>query len=50
MKVHVWGKKEITVSVSAISFSDRDTVYLHLDKEAVEQLLAIPVQRQQCNA
>jgi uncharacterized membrane protein/sporulation protein YlmC with PRC-barrel domain len=42
---HLWGKKEITLPVSAIDRLEDDTVYLKLDKRAVELLPAIPVKR-----
>jgi uncharacterized membrane protein len=43
---HLWGKKEITLPVSAIDRVQDDTVYLSLDKKEVELLPSIPVQRQ----
>jgi sporulation protein YlmC with PRC-barrel domain len=42
---HLWGKKEITVPVSAIDYLFEDTVYLKLDKSAIEQLPTVPVRR-----
>jgi uncharacterized membrane protein len=42
---HLWGKKEITLPLAAIDHVLRDTVYLKLDKQAIERLPAIPVQR-----
>lgn len=45
MKGHLWGKREITVPVSAINFADKDTVHLNLDKHAIEQLPTVPVKR-----
>jgi uncharacterized membrane protein len=42
---HLWGKKEITLPLSAIDRFEEETVYLKLDKEAVAQLPAVPVQR-----
>jgi uncharacterized membrane protein/sporulation protein YlmC with PRC-barrel domain len=42
---HLWGKKEITLPISAIDYVEEDTVILKLDKEAVEALPAIPVVR-----
>lgn len=45
MKGHLWGKKEISVPVSAIEFASEDTVYLKLDKRAIGQLPAVPVKR-----
>ncbi len=43
---HLWGKKELTLPLSAIELVAGDTVYLRLDKQAIGQLPAIPVRRQ----
>ena len=40
---HLWGKKDVTIPVSAIEFTDGDTIYLKLDKEAVKALPTAPV-------
>jgi sporulation protein YlmC with PRC-barrel domain len=45
MEGHLWGKKEVTIPVSAIDRIEEDTVYLKLDKEAVESLPSEPVRR-----
>jgi uncharacterized membrane protein len=42
---HLWGKKEITLSLSAIDRVEASTVYLKLNKEAIEQLPTMPVKR-----
>jgi uncharacterized membrane protein len=42
---HLWGKKEVTLPVSAIDRSYEDTIFLKLDKEAVATLPAVPLQR-----
>jgi uncharacterized membrane protein len=42
---HLWGKREITLSLSAIDRIEEETVYLRLDKNAIESLPAVPVQR-----
>jgi sporulation protein YlmC with PRC-barrel domain len=42
---HLWGKREVTVPVSAIDYLLEDTVYLKLDKSAIEQLPTVPVRR-----
>ncbi len=42
---HLWGKKEVTLPLSAIDRVEEETVYLKLDKEAVAQLPSVPVQR-----
>ena len=43
---HLWGKKEITLPLSAIENVYDDTVYLKLTKEAVSRLPTFPVSRQ----
>jgi len=45
MEGHLWGKKEVTIPVSAIDRIEEDTVYLKLDKKAVESLPSEPVRR-----
>ena len=42
---HLWGKKEVTVPVTAIDYLLENTVYLKLDKKEVESLPAVPVKR-----
>lgn len=42
---HLWGKKEIALPLSVVDRVDEHTVYLKLDREAVKELPAIPVQR-----
>jgi len=42
---HPWGKKEVTVPISAIDHVAEDTVYLKLDKQAVGALPTVPVKR-----
>jgi uncharacterized membrane protein/sporulation protein YlmC with PRC-barrel domain len=42
---HLWGKKEVTLPLSAIDRIAEDTIYLKLDKGAVEQLPAVPLTR-----
>ncbi len=42
---HLWRKKEISVPVSAIDRVFEETVYLNLDKQAVESLPSILVKR-----
>ena len=42
---HLWGKKEIILPLSAIDRVEAYTVYLKLDKQAIEQLPAIPLKR-----
>lgn len=40
---HLWGKKDVTIPVSAIEFTDGDTIYLKLDKDAVKALPTVSV-------
>lgn len=42
---HPWGKNVVTLPVSAIDHIEGDTVYLKLDKKAIEKLPAIPLKR-----
>jgi uncharacterized membrane protein/sporulation protein YlmC with PRC-barrel domain len=42
---HLWGKKEVTLPLSAIDRIADDTIYLKLDKKAVEQLPSVPLTR-----
>jgi uncharacterized membrane protein len=42
---HLWGKKEITLPLSAIDRVVEETVYLKLDKDAIEALPSVPVKR-----
>ena len=44
-KGHLWGTKEITIPVGDVDFVDGSTVYLKLDKAAVNALPAVKVQR-----
>jgi uncharacterized membrane protein len=44
---HWWGKKEVTLPVSAVERVAEDTVYLKLDRQAIGKLPAIPVRRRQ---
>lgn len=42
---HLWGKKEVAIPVSDISFCDTNTVYLKIDKNAVHALPSVKVKR-----
>ena len=42
---HLWGKKEVTLPVSAVDRVEGDTVYLKLDKKAIAQLPTVPQRR-----
>ena len=42
---HLWDRKELTVPMSAIERMAEDTVYLKLDKQAVEHLPTISINR-----
>lgn len=37
---HLWGKKDVDIPVSAVDFTDEYTIYLKIDKDAVEALPA----------
>jgi uncharacterized membrane protein len=41
----LWGKRELTLPVTAIDHVAGETVYLKIDKETIKSLPAIPVQR-----
>jgi sporulation protein YlmC with PRC-barrel domain len=42
---HLWGRRDVTIPVSAIDRIEDDIVYLKLDKAAIAALPAIPVRR-----
>jgi uncharacterized membrane protein len=42
---HLWGQNEIALPISAIDRLEDDTIYLKLDKQAIERLPSIPVKR-----
>lgn len=42
---HLWGKRELTLPLSAIDRVEDETVYLKIDKRAVESLPTIPLKR-----
>jgi sporulation protein YlmC with PRC-barrel domain len=42
---HLWGQKDVTISVSQIDRIEEDTVYLKLDKHSIEMLPTIRVRR-----
>jgi len=42
---HLWGKKEVTLPASAVDRVEGDTMYLNLDKAAVQSLPATRVKR-----
>jgi uncharacterized membrane protein len=42
---HLWGKKVVTLPLSAIDRVEGDTVYLKLDKKAIEKLPTIPLKK-----
>ena len=41
-KGHLWGKREVTIPVREIDRIEEDTVYLKLDKQAIEHLPSSP--------
>lgn len=42
---HLWGQKDITIPVSEIDKITDESVYLKLDKKAIETLPAVPITR-----
>jgi sporulation protein YlmC with PRC-barrel domain len=42
---HLWGQKDVTIPVGQIDHYQENTVYLKLDKHAIEALPAIPIHR-----
>jgi hypothetical protein len=42
---HLWGQKDVTIPVGQIDHYKGNTVYLKLNKRAIEALPAIPVRR-----
>jgi uncharacterized membrane protein len=42
---HLWGKKVVTLPLSAVDHVEGDTVYLKLDKKAIEKLPTIPLKK-----
>lgn len=42
---HLWGKKVVTLPLSAVDRVEGDTIYLKLDKKAVEKLPTIPLKK-----
>jgi uncharacterized membrane protein len=42
---HLWGKRELTLPLSAVDRTVEDTIYLKLDKKAIAKLPSIPVHR-----
>ena len=42
---HLWGRKEVSLPISAIDQVLHDTVYLKLEKKSIEMLPEIPIQR-----
>jgi sporulation protein YlmC with PRC-barrel domain len=44
-KGHLWGKRDITIPVTAIDYSEGDIVYLKLDKAAIDDLPSVSVKR-----
>ena len=44
-KGHLWGKRDVTIPISAIDHSEGDTVHLKLDKQAINNLPSVSVKR-----
>jgi sporulation protein YlmC with PRC-barrel domain len=42
---HLWGKKDISIPVSKIDRIEKDTVYLKINKQEVEDLPFLPIHR-----
>ena len=42
---HLWGQKDVTIPVGQIDHYQDNTVYLKMDKHAIEALPAIPIRR-----
>ncbi|MGD8856064.1 MAG: PRC-barrel domain-containing protein [Chloroflexota bacterium] len=42
---HLWGTKDVVIPVSAIRKIKADTVFLKLNKEAIEEMPTIPIKR-----
>jgi len=42
---HLWDRRELTIPFSAIERVENDTVYLNLNKQAVENLPDVPIDR-----
>jgi sporulation protein YlmC with PRC-barrel domain len=40
---HLWGKKDVAIPVAGIKYSDGESVYIKMDKAAVEALPAVAV-------
>jgi len=39
---HLWGRKEITISMAQVDRVEEETVYLKLDKHQIEALSPVP--------
>ncbi len=42
---HLWGRRDLTLPISAVDHVSDDTVYLRIDKQTIESLTTIPVRR-----
>jgi len=45
MRGHLWGKKEVAIAVAEIERGDEDTLYLKIDKAAIDKLPSLPLNR-----
>lgn len=45
LEKHIFQKREITIPVSQIDHSDKDIIYLKLDRQSVKELPTTPIQR-----
>lgn len=42
---HLWGKKQVSIPISAVDDTDGQVIYLNLDKKAVGELPTLPIKR-----
>jgi uncharacterized membrane protein/uncharacterized protein YrrD len=47
---HLWGQKDVIMPVSSVKKVEADTVYLKLDKETIQAMLAIPTKQRHSTA
>lgn len=45
LKGHLWGKKDVAIPVEDVDFTDGETIYLTIDKDAVAALPAVSKKR-----
>lgn len=42
-KGHLWGKKDVAIPITAVTFTDSDSIHINVDKKAIEELPAVSV-------